>query len=277
MNKVRLKQKRLFKIMKALVIIGAIFFFVYIGVKPYIESMNTTLGLILNYFADALVVIILIFLFMYYSKYGKCASYLSSIEDEINDYGYYLTSREEKNTDEYIKAMTDDLSCCGYSINTKYESNELTFDVKASKKKEFFYIVNVDDADRNDVLAYLDVVIQDITIKNLKKRGDAVICFITNKADDSAISLSKMITPIGKKEQLKIAIAICEPSSGNVYFLGNDDSKNKRMIANFVMNCEVPIKDKFIHKDKLQFQYDIENKMEEFTIKAFEKGEFTVH
>ena len=277
MNKVRLKQMRLLRIMKTMVILGALFIFIYIGIEPYVAQLSRSIADYLNIFCDALVVVVLIILFLYYSKYGKCASYLNNVENEINDYGYYITSRPEKSENEYIKAICDDLMSCGYSVNTGIEIYDFDFSLKAAKRKEYFYVANINDIDRNDVLAYLDAVIQDITVKSMKKSGDAVLCFITNNAADDAIALSKMITPIGKKERLKIAMAICEVTTGNVYFLGNSDDKCMRLIVNFVMNCDVPVKDQYIHKDKLQFQYDIEKKMESFSIKDFENGNFTVH
>lgn len=277
MNKVRLKQRKLFKIMKALIIFSAVFIFVYIGAQPAVAEYSQTLALIIKYFCDIIVVAILIMLFMYYSKYGKCDSFLTQIENEINDNGCYLTSREENNIEDFVNVMSNDLQNCRYSVNRNLEVCEFDFAIKAVKSKEFFYAVSIDSVDRNDVLAYLDSVIQDITVKSLKRKGNAVLCFVTENAADDAIALSKMITPIGKKEQLKIAIAICEMSSRRVYFLGNVQTKCQQMIANFVMNCNLPIKDKYICNEKLQFQYDLEDKMQNFTIKDYLNGNFTVH
>lgn len=277
MNKIRLKQRKFFKIMKALIIFSAVFIFVYIGVQPFVADYNQTLAAVINYFCDAVVIAVLIMLFMYYSKYGKCDSYLSQIENEINDYGCYLTSREENDVDSFIAAMRDDLQQCKYSVSRNIEISELDFSVKAVKSKEFFYTVSIDTVDRNDVLAYLDSVIQDITVKSLKRKGNAVLCFVTDTAADDAIALSKMITPLGKKEQLKIAVAICELSSRRVYFLGNVQNKCQQMIVNYAMNCNLPIKDQYICKEKLQFQYDLEERMQDFTIRDYLNGNFTAH
>lgn len=277
MNKVRLKQRKLFKFMKALIIFSAIFIFVYIGAQPAVAEFNQTLALVIKYFCDIIVIAVLIMLFLYYSKYGKCDSFLSQIENEINDNGCYLTSREERDIDSYISVMCDDLQCCKYSVSKNLEICEFDFAVKAVKSKEFFYAVSLDNVDRNDVLAYLDSVIQDITVHSLKRKGNAVLCFVAENAADDAIALSKMITPLGKKEQLKIALAICEIASGRVYFLGNVQTKCQQMIANFVMNCNLPIKEQYICSDKLQFQYDLEERMQDFTIKDYLSGNFTAH
>lgn len=277
MNKIRFKQRKMFKLMKAVVIFAAVFIFIFIGAKPIIAEYNQTIATVLNYFCDVLVIAILIILFMYYSKYGKCDAFLSHIENEINDNGYYLTSRNEKDIDSYIDAMLDDLKQCGYSVNKNITISDFDFSIKAVKRKEFFYAAAIDGVDKNDILAYLDSVIQDVTVRMVRKKGDVVLCFVTDKAEDDAIALSKMITPLGKKEQLKIALAICETETGNVYFLGNEQTKSQQMIANFVMNCDVPIKEKYIHRDKLKFQYELENKMEDFTIKDFENGTFYAH
>ena len=124
---------------------------------------------------------------------------------------------------------------------------------------------------------YLESVINDITINSLKRKGNVVLCFVTDNAKEDAISLSKMITPLGKKEKIKIALSICETATGRVYFLGNVQTKCQQMIANFVMNCDVPIKDQYIGKEKLQFQFDIEEKMKNFNITDFKNGNFYVH
>lgn len=277
MREFRKKQKRLYNLMKAITIIGAAAIFVYIGAKPYVEDVSNTAAMICNYVCDALVIIIMVVLFTYFSKYGKSDSFLTSIENELSDTGYYLTSRSEKETVSYTNAMLEDFKSCGYMLNSNIEINEFEFDFKAEKKKEFFYCISLDDVDRNDVLAYLDCVIYDMTVKNLKRKGNAVLCFITDKAEDDAIALSKMITPLGKKEQIKIAVAICEVSSGRVYFLGNVKTKCQQLTANFVMNCDVPIKEQYIGKERLPFQDELEEKMKSFNIKDFKAGTFNAH
>ncbi|MDE6019383.1 MAG: hypothetical protein K2H01_00075, partial [Ruminococcus sp.] len=65
-------------------------------------------------------------------------------------------------------------------------------------------------------------------------------------------------------------------STGNVYFLGNVQTKCQQMIANFVMNCDLPIKEQYIHKDKLQFQYDLAEKMKDFNLKDFKNDNFFI-
>lgn len=277
MREFRKKQKRLYNLMKAIIIVGAAAIFVYIGAKPYVEDVSNTAAMICNYVCDALVIVIMVVLFTYFSKYGKSDSFLTSIENELSDMGYYLTSRTEKESVSYTNAMLEDFKSCGYILNSNIEINEFEFDFKAEKKKEFFYCISLDDVDRNDVLAYLDCVIYDITVKNLKRKGNAVLCFITDKAEDDAIALSKMITPLGKKEQIKIAIAICEVSSGRVYFLGNVKTKCQQLTANFVMNCDVPIKEQYIGKERLPFQDELEEKMKSFNIKDFKAGTFNAH
>ncbi|MCH5320402.1 MAG: hypothetical protein J1E36_01470 [Eubacterium sp.] len=277
MREFRKKQKRLYALLKTSVIISAVFLLVYIGVQPYVAKLSDLAAVICNYICDFLVIGVLVLVFMYYSKYGKCDSFLSSVENEISDAGYYLTSRSEKERSEYISSMYDDLQCCKYSMSKNIEITEFDFEFKALKKKEFFYAASIDNVDRNDVLAYLDSVIYDITVQNIFRKGDAVLCIVTDKAQDDAIALSKMVTPLGKKEQLKIAIAICEISSGRVYFLGNVKTKCQQMIANFVMNCDLPIKEQYIGKERLPFQDELEDRMKSFNIKDFKAGNFTVH
>ncbi len=277
MNEIRKKQKKLYKIMKALVIFGAAFIFIFIGLQPTIKAYNQLLATVLMYVCDAVVVAVLVFLFSYYSKYGKCDNIMTAIENEINDNGYYLTSRKERENNSYIDAVYHDLKNCGYSMNKDVEIADFEFSFKAMKKKEYFYCADVDGLDKNDVLAYLDTVITDVTVNSLKRKGNGVLCLITDKAEDDAISLSKMITPLGKKEQLKIAIAICELSTGRVYFLGNTETKCQQMIANFVMNCDVPIKEQYICRDKLPFQLDLAEKVKELTLKDIKSDYFSVH
>lgn len=277
MKELRRRQRLLYSIMKVSVIIGAVVLFVYIGAKPYIIDYSVVADKVCNYICDGMVVAVLILLFIYYSKYGKCDSFLSSVENELTDTGYYYTARTESEVEKYISSIYDDLDKCNYSMNKNLEINELDFDIKAEKRNEYFYCVAVDDIDRNDVLAYLDSVIYDITVRNLKKKGNAVICFVTDKAQEDAIALSKMITPLGKKEQIKIAISIVELSTRKVYFLGNVKTKCQQLVVNFAMNCELPLKEQYIGKERLPFQDALEEKMKEFTIKEFKAGNFSVH
>ncbi len=277
MNKLRKKQKKLYRIMKFSVIFTAVFIFIYIGVQPYVSSFNNTAAVILNYFCDLLIIAVLILLFMYYSKYGKCDSFLTAAENEINDAGYYITSRKIESVNDYCNTISDDLMSCGFSLNRNIEINELDFNTKALKGKEYFYIVDVENTDRNDILAYLDAVIFDITARMVKRSGSAVLCFVCENADETAVALSKMVTPVGKKEQLKIAVAIAEVSTQRVYFLGNVDTKCKRLIANFVMNCEIPIKEQYIADERLPFQFELEEKMKKFNLKDFKNGKFYIH
>lgn len=277
MREFRKKQKRLFNILKALVIFCAVFLFIFIGLKPIIADYNQTVALGLGYFADVLVLGTLIFLFCYYSKYGKCDSFLTGVENELSDAGYYFTSRQSKDIDSYIDEMYDDLKSCGYAMNKNIEINELDFNAKAVKKRELLYIASSDNIDKNDIVAYLDSVIYDITAVNLKKSGTAVVCFVTDKAEDNAIELSKMITPLDKKGRLKIAIAIAEVTTSRVYFLGNQKTKSQQLIANFVMNCDVPIKDEYIGKETLPYQIELEERMKAFNLKDFNSGNFFAH
>lgn len=277
MKKTRLKQRKRFAVLKGLVIFSAVFIFVYIGVQPYVADFNSTLATVFSIICDVMVVAVLIAVFLYYSGYGKCDSFLNQVENEINDSGYYITARKENTIESYADAVTEDLKSNGYSVTTDLEINEFDFNVKAINGKSYFYTAAVDNVDKNDIVAYIDAVINDLTVQNLKRKGNAVICFITDSAEESAVALSKMITPIGKKEQLKIALAICETDTGRVYFLGNVQTKCQQMIANFAMNCDVPINNKYIGGEKLPFQYDLEEKMKSFTVKDYKNGNFYIH
>ncbi|MDE5983883.1 MAG: hypothetical protein K2H13_01335 [Eubacterium sp.] len=277
MREFRKKQKKLFTILKTLVIFSAVFIFIFIGAKPYIENASELAASVCSYVCDILAIAVIVTLFLYSSKYGKSDSFLKSVENELSDTGYYLTSRVEKDLKNYVDAIFNDLKSCGYAMNSNIEINEFDFDFKANKSKEFFYCTSIESVDRNDILAYIDAVVFDITVKSLKRKADAVICFVTDKADDDAIALSKMITRLGKKEKINIALAICELSSRRVYFLGNEKTKCQQLIANYVMNCDLPIKEQYIGKERLPFQNELEEKMKSFNIKDFKNGNFTAH
>lgn len=277
MREFRKKQRQLYNLMKISVIVAAVLLFAFIGAKPYIEEASSIAATVCSYVCDFAVIGVLVILFTYYSKYGKTDSFLTSVENELSDTGYYLTSREEREVDAYTDVMYEDLKNCGYSMSKNIEVNELEFDFRAYKNKEFFYCVSISEIDRNDVLAYLDSAIYDITVQNLKRKGSGVLCFVTDTAQESAIAMSKMITFLGKKEQLKIALAVCEMSTGRVYFLGNVKTKCQQMIANYAMNCDIPIHDKYIGKERLPFQEELEERMKSFNIKDFRAGKFSAH
>lgn len=278
MKEFRLKQKKLKKIMNIFCIITAVFMFVYIGVEPFLPDIIGSVGtLCVGYAADVLVVVSVALLFVYFSKYSKSDSFLEYIEYELSDCGCYFTSRQETSQKDYLVAVLDDLKSNGFNIETNVEIDGFTFDVRAIKGKELFYIVCDDEIDKNDVIAYQQSAIYDITAVNVKRKANAVMLYICDNADDSAVSLSKAITPLGKKEQIKIANSIVELSSKRCYFLGNKPTKCQQMIANYVMNCALPIKDKFKLNEKLPFQYELEEHMKDFNIKDFNNGTFFAH
>ena len=277
MREFRKKQKKLYKLMKALIIFSVIFIFVFIGAQPYVEKFSSIADMVCRYLCDILIVANLCVLFSYYSKYGKCDKFLESVEYELSDYGSYIISREEKEEKTFLKAMQNDFSKSGYAVNSDLEIDEFDFSFVASTKKEFFYAAEIDSLSRNDILAYIDVVINDITVRNLKRKGNAVICFVTDKAEEEAIAISKMITPLGKKEQIKIALAIAEPQTGKCYFLGNAETKCHQMIANYVLKCNIPISKENIGDKRLPFQDELEKHMKDFDIKSFKNGTFYAH
>lgn len=277
MRELRKKQARLYKIMKGFLIAAAVVIVVYIGAEPYVAKASQTAAIVMNYVCDALVLGAMFVIFAYYNKYGKSDAFLTRVEHEIDDAGYYLTAREEKTTEQYVDAMFNDLKSCGFAMDKNIEIDDFDFDIRAYKKKEFFYAVQVEALNRDDVLAYSDVAVNDLTVQKLKRKGDCVICFVTDKADDSAIAISKVITPFGRKEQLKVSYAIAEVQTGRVYFLGNMATKLQQMTANYVMNCDVPIKDEYIGKERLPFQDELEERMKSFTIAEFRNGTFYTH
>ena len=137
-------------------------------------------------------------------------------------------------------------------------------------------MVNIDDLDKNDVIAHLDSVVYDITAVLMKRTGNAVLLFICDKADDEAIALSKSITTMGKKDKLKIAMAIAEVSTNRVYFLGNNPTKCQQMIATYVMDTEVPIEDS-LKGERLPFQDELEEHMKNFDLNEYRRGNFFSH
>lgn len=274
MREFRKKQKRLKYIMNTVCSLTAIVLFVYIGIEP---MLNSTVSNVINFSSYILILISVVVLYLYFTKYGKSDKFLEAVENELSDVGYYLTSREEKTVESYEKIVIEDLKNNGFSIESNVEVDELTFSYRAIKGKDVFYIVSMDEVDKNDIIAYQQSSIYDITSVTIKRKANAVMLYICNNADDGAISLSKMITPLGKKEQIKFANAIIELSTGRCYFLGNKPTKNQQLIANYVMNCEIPIKDKYKATEKLSFQYDLEEHMKDFNIKDFKNGNFYAH
>lgn len=274
MREFRKKQKILKTIMNFICVVTALFVFVYIGIEPMISDLATN---IMNYVSYLLIIATMVVLYLYFSKYGKSDKFLEAVENELDDAGYYITSRKENTIKEYTNVVIEDLKNNGFSIDSNVEVDGFTFDYKAIKGNELFYIVNIDELDKNDIIAYQQSSIYDITSVTIKRKANAVMLYICDRADDGAISLSKMITPLGKKETIKFANAIVELSTGRCYFLGNKPTKNQQLIANFVMNCEVPIKDKYIANEKLPFQAELEEHMKDFNIKDFKNGNFYAH
>lgn len=277
MREFRKKQKALKRIMHALVIIGVVFILVYIGVQPTVAELSSKAALICSYICDFLVIANMVVVFIYYTKYGKTDAFLERTEHEISDCGYYFTKSSKKTVSDFISEAESSFKYDGFAVQSNVEIDDLDFAFTAFKSKEFYYFADVEDLNRDDVTAYTDVVINDIAVHNLKRSGNGVICFVTDKAQEGAIALSKMITPLGKKEQIKIAIAIVEPETSKCFFLGNMQTKCQQMIANYILKTPVPIPDELKGKERLSFQSELEEKMKDFSAKEFLNGTFYVH
>lgn len=278
MEQFRKKQRKNKKILNILLIISAVYMFLYIGAEPILaKQFGSVITMISAYIAYALILASLIMLFIYTSKYSKCDKYLEAIEYELSDAGYYFTSRTEKTPEQYLDVMREDLVNHGFDIKSNIEIDGFEFDLRAVKGKEYIYIVCVDDVDKNDVIAYQESAIYDVTATMLKRKGNAVVVFISNKVQESAVELSKVITPIDKKERMLFSNAIVELDTGRCYFLGNKPAKSQQMIANYVMNCEIPIKDKYIGKEKLPYQHRLKEHMNDFNLKDYNNGTFSAH
>lgn len=271
------KKKRLYALMKLFIIIGVLFIVFYIGAKPSIDEWNATVSVICSYACDVLIIVNLILVFAYYTKYGKCGVVVNNIADEISDCGYYLINSDPTGTDEYIFAVSEKLSESMYSIKSDIELSELDFSFYADKRAEFVYCVSVEQLDRNDVIAYLDAVVNDITYHTLKRKGSGVLLFVTDKADESAISLSKLIASLGRKSQIRVAIAVAEPSNGKLFYLGNQQTKCQQMIANYAQLAELPIADSLKVNEKLDFQIRLEDKLKTATVNELTADLINIH
>lgn len=165
--------------MKIAVALALVYFVVYVGVAPYIERASAVAAIVCNYINDALVIACLAVVLVYYSKYGKSNAFLTRIEYEINDCGFYYTQNTPKDRVEFINELVGSFKSNGFAVNSNVEYEELEFDYTAMKRKEFFYVVDVDSLSRDDVLAYLDVVVNDLTVRNLKRSGQLhyLLCY----------------------------------------------------------------------------------------------------
>ena len=141
MRSVRKKQKNFYKFLKGLVIFSVIFIFVYIGAEPYVKAYSANLAVGVNYACDILVLANLVVIFLYYSKYGKVESFLKDIENELEDAGYYISSREKENINDRCDTICKDLENNGYKISKNFDVKDFSFNVRALKGKNYFYII----------------------------------------------------------------------------------------------------------------------------------------
>ena len=277
MKEIRKKQKALYTAMRIIVGVTLVYIIVYIGVQPYISELGRTAALVFAYLSDILIVASLAVALVYYSRYGKTNAFLTRIEHEIKDCGYYKINSSEKTPENYLEELFEKLKNDGFAVDSIVEYDGLEFSYTAFKRKEFLYVCGVDDLSKDDVLAYLDCAVNDLTVRRLKRAGNCLLVFVTDKAQDGAVALSKMICTFGKKEQLKIAIAVVQPEDKKCFFLGNMQTKTQAMTAQYLMNSRVPIPDELKHKEILPFQKELEKHMESFTIKDYLNGTFYAH
>lgn len=274
MNDFLIKQKRFKFLRNFSLVFSAVLIFIYIGAEPYIEKYcGNTLPFQLTLFV--LVLISMAFLFLYESKYSKAVGFIDDLKAEIDDCGYYETARDERESDAYIESVSNDLAEHGFRIENSTEVNSFSFDFSAIKGKEYLYLTALDTPDKNDVIAYVDSARQDLMQNKMRYKGNCAVVFICNKADESAIALSKSITKtFSGKRVLNTGIAIVELSSGRVYFRGNQPSVIQKLIAEYVMDCSLPIKEEHKGNEKLAFQSELERKLKDFNINDFSKGNY---
>ncbi len=277
MREFRKKQKILNKIMRAFLIFAVLFILIFIGAEPYIADISQVAATVINSFCDVIVIAAMVFLFIYYNRYSKSDSFLENIEYEISDWGFYYSTRTEGSIDELSNGVLKDLKNDGYAVNAKVKIGEIYYKFIAMKKKEFFYCTYVKGVKKDDVKERLNAAINNATVTNLKRKGSLVLLIITDKADESAIEVSKMVVPIGKKDQFQATVAIIEVESKKCYFLGNKIYKCQQMILSYVMKCGSPIDDKLKGARQLECQRELERHMESFDIKDFKNGNFSAH
>lgn len=277
MRKFRRKQKITRLIRNVIVIATAILLFFLIGFEGAIyDSGAHTLALGLHYAGEVLVVVSLVLVLYYSSKYAKSDTFLTNVEYELSDCGYYRSKRMESSVDAMCRAIRDDLIENAYSVSENLELTELDFALRATKRNEFMYVVTTNALDKNDIIAHLDSVVYDLTAALMRRAGNAVLVFVCDKADDEAIALSKSITVLGRKDKLRIALAIAEVSTGRVYFLGNNPTKTQQMVAEYVMKTELPIVDS-LKGERLPYQDALEEHMKDFDLNEYRKGTFFSH
>nr|MCR5208083.1 hypothetical protein [Eubacterium sp.] len=207
------------------------------------------------------------------SGYAKAASFLEKINYEITDSGCYLTARTESDTDSYLSAVKTDLINDGFRLSEIAGTDGLTFDLTAVRGNEYVYITSSDAVDKNDVIAFLDSALHDLTANKLRSKGNGAVVFICKNAEEDAVALSKAIkeTYSGKRV-LKLGIAIVETDSKKVYFRGNEPSVIQKLVTEYIMGSELPIKDEYKLKERLPFQTELEDKTKAFNLADYKKG-----
>ena len=262
----------LFKKIKNISVCSVFFIiFIYIGIQPFVESLA-----FVRYAVYLLVIIGIAFVFFYESKFSAAERFIEETQLQIDDAGYYLTSRDESGIEDFSKALIEDLNSCGFKIDENSDSNGLSFDFTAVKGIEYIYCVKLEKGDRNDVIAYCEEAKNDLLSNKFKRKGECVVFFICDDADESAVALSKSFTRVfvSRYNVIIISPVIIEPGSKKVYFLGNRISRTQKLVSEFAMNCELPIKDKYICFEKLKFQKELEEKMKDFNLADFKSGKF---
>ena len=275
MNNFKRKQKLFKRLRNTCAITLAVVIFVYMGIEPYLIKKRLPVN-IFQLILFALVIAVLSIVFIYESKYSKAGKYLDDVELQINDCGYYLTAREERSVDEFSASVLQSVKHAGFKTNENAEIDSMKFDFTAFKSQEFIYAIKCENTDRNDVIAYLDLARQDITGVKLKRKGECIVVFISSGVDESAISLSKSAVTVvtSRYNALVFSPVIVDVKCGKVYFLGNKISRTQKLVAKHILNCELPVKEQYLGKEKLSFQYELEKRMKEFNVTDYKNGKY---
>lgn len=243
------------KLTRVLLIAMVVFILVFIGIEPALIRHYGNI----SYFHIALYFIVLLALsalLFYESKYKKIENCHEKMQYVLSDAGYYYTARSEKEPKAFADAIIQDATECGYRVSYHKEAAELEFYAVLQHKKDLMYLVTLEETDKNDMLAYLDSALHDISAVQLQRTGNAVVLFICNHAAEEAVALSKKRTDIqtARHAWLHLAYAICEVPESKVYFLGNKADRCRWLITHFAMHCEVPVPKSYMASQLLPFQ-----------------------
>lgn len=207
----------------------------------------------------------------FFSRYKKASKFVDKIFTEIDDCGYYLLANKQKDLNEFSLSCYNSLGTDFFEVNSNVMISGRFFDFVAQKKKETVYFAKQKKLTKEDFFEFSDIVNSAAASANVRQKQTIVLAIACEKLDEDVIAYTKMTTELGKVVVYPLIVSI---SDGKTYFLNDGKGEINFALKNILCYSNGIISEQYRVNEKLEFQKDLEKRMDGFEMKLFREGKF---